>query len=150
MLTLGSLQNTSRPKQGAKRVGRGPGSGVGKTCGRGHKGDGSRSGRKERLGYEGGQWPLFRKLPTRGFSNAAFKQRYYVINLWQIQEWFEEGEEVNEISLRERNLIKGGVEGVKVLGEGLLTKKVHIVADAFSAAAKEKLQAAGITFEQCV
>lgn len=146
MLTLSNLRNTSRPKKSCKRVGRGAGSGLGKTCGRGNKGDGSRSGRKERPSYEGGQFPLFRKLPVRGFSNSAFKKSYYVINLGQINEWFEDGESVNEASLRDRRFIKGRVDGIKVLGDGEITKKVKIEAHAFSLSAKEKLEAAKITY----
>ncbi|MEI6531218.1 MAG: 50S ribosomal protein L15, partial [Chlamydiota bacterium] len=88
MLTLNTLKNVSRPKKARKRVGRGSGSGLGKTSGRGNKGDGSRSGRKQRLGYEGGQFPLFRKLPVRGFSNAEFKKNFYVLNLQEINSLF--------------------------------------------------------------
>jgi large subunit ribosomal protein L15 len=146
MLTLSNLTNTSRPKKKCKRVGRGPGSGRGKTCGRGNKGDGSRSGSKTRPGYEGGQFPLFRKLPVRGFSNVAFKANLFVINLGQIEEWFNEGDTINETSLRDRNLIKGRIDGVKILGDGELAKKVVIEATAFSKSAKNKLEAAGISF----
>ena len=147
--TLHQLTNTSRPKKVSKRVGRGFGSGLGKTCGRGHKGDGSRSGRKTRPSYEGGQFPLFRKLPVRGFSNAAFKISYYVINLGQIEEWFDEGDLISEETLRERRLVKGRVDGVKILGHGELTKKVKIEAHAFSCSAKEKLDAAKIAYTLC-
>lgn len=149
MITLHTLKNTSRPKKAPKRVGRGPGSGLGKTCGRGHKGDGSRSGRKERHSYEGGQFPLFRKLPVRGFSNAPFKISFYVINVGQINEWFEDGDLVNETTLRDRNLVKGRIDGVKVLGDGEISKKVTIEANAFSTAAKEKLDAAKIAYSVC-
>ena len=146
MLTLCSLQNHSRPKQSRKRLGRGPGSGLGKTCGRGHKGDGSRSGRKERPGYEGGQWPLFRKLPVRGFSNATFKKRYFVINVSEINRYFNDGETVSEITLREKGILKGRVDGYRVLGQGEISKKVVIEAQGYSASAKEKLDAAKITY----
>lgn len=149
MITLHSLKNTSRPKKVSKRVGRGPGSGLGRTCGRGNKGDGSRSGRKERHSYEGGQFPLFRKLPERGFSNAAFKKSFFVINLGQITEWFEDGDKVNETSLRDRSFIKGRIDGIKVLGTGEIQKKVTIEADAFSATAKEKLDAAKVNYSLC-
>jgi large subunit ribosomal protein L15 len=148
MLTLSNLKNTSRPKKKVKRVGRGAGSGLGKTCGRGNKGDGSRSGRKNRHSYEGGQFPLFRKLPCRGFSNAAFKERFYVINLGQIEEWFDEGEVVSETTLRDKNLIKGRIDGVKVLGDGNLSKNVTIEAKAFSKTAKDKLSTAGISYKE--
>lgn len=146
MMTLNSLKNTSRPKKVVRRVGRGPGSGRGRTCGRGNKGDGSRSGRKERHSYEGGQFPLFRKLPERGFSNAKFKIKYFVLNLEQINEWFEEGETVSETTLRDKSFIKGRIDGIKVLGNGELQKKVKIEANAYSAAAKEKLDAAKIAY----
>jgi large subunit ribosomal protein L15 len=149
MITLHTLKNTSRPKKAPKRVGRGPGSGLGRTCGRGNKGDGSRSGRKERHSYEGGQFPLFRKLPVRGFSNSTFKKTYYVINVGQINEWFEDGDVVNETSLRDRHFVKGRIDGVKVLGEGEITKKVTIEATAFSQSAIDKLEAAKIAYSVC-
>lgn len=149
MLTLSSLKNFSRPNKKIQRVGRGAGSGRGKTCGRGNKGAGSRSGYKQRLTYEGGQFRLFRKLPCRGFTNGQFKKQFYVINLDQIQEWFEEGETVNELSLRDKRLVKGRIDGVKVLGNGELTKKVTIEAHGFSSSAKEKLEAAGVSYTVC-
>jgi large subunit ribosomal protein L15 len=149
MITLNTLKNTSRPKKTPKRVGRGPGSGLGRTCGRGNKGDGSRSGRKERHSYEGGQFPLFRKLPVRGFSNNTFKKTYYVINVGQINEWFEDGDLVNETSLRDRQFVKGRIDGVKILGEGEITKKVTIEATAFSQSAIDKLEAAKIAYSVC-
>lgn len=146
MLTLHTLKNTSRPKKACKRVGRGPGSKLGKTSGRGNKGDGSRSGRKERHSYEGGQFPLFRKVPVRGFSNAAFKEVFYVINVGQINQWFNDGDTIDEAALRDRNLFKGRVDGIKILGNGEIHKKVKIHANAFSASAKAKLDTAGITY----
>ncbi|MDR3624058.1 MAG: 50S ribosomal protein L15 [Chlamydiales bacterium] len=146
MLTLHTLKNTSRPCKAPKRVGRGRGSKLGKTCGRGNKGAGSRSGYKERHSYEGGQFRLFRKLPVRGFSNAAFKEEFYVINLGQINEWFDDGDTINETSLRDRKLVKGRVDGIKILGDGKIQKKVIIEAHAFSSSAKEKLDAAGISY----
>lgn len=146
MLTLHTLKNTTRPSKSPKRVGRGRGSKLGKTSGRGNKGDGSRSGRKERHSYEGGQFPLFRKVPVRGFSNAAFKDEYFVINLGEIQEWFNEGDVVSETTLRDRKFLKGRIHGVKVLGDGSLSKKVTIEVHAFSQSAKEKLEAAGISY----
>lgn len=150
MLTLNSLTNESRPKKARKRVGRGSGSGLGKTCGRGNKGAGSRSGRKQRFGYEGGQFPLFRKLPVRGFSNAEFKKNYYVVNLREINNLFEDGELVSEISLREKGILKGRFDGIKILGNGTLDKKVTIEAHGYSASAKEKLDAAQITYSLIV
>src|SRR6202035_5633980 len=95
MLTLGNLKNSTRPAKNVKRVGRGLGSGLGKTCGRGEKGAGARSGYKRRHTYEGGQFRMFMKMPIRGFSNARFRKEYEAINLGQIDKLFENGEEVN-------------------------------------------------------
>lgn len=146
MLTLGSLQNSTRPRKISKRVGRGLGSGLGKTCGRGEKGAGSRSGYKRRHTYEGGQFRMFMKMPIRGFNNAQFRKEYAAVNLGQIEKMFEDGDVVNPASLKERGFIKGRDILVKVLGNGELTKKVTIEADAFSKSAEEKLQKAKIKF----
>ncbi len=146
MLTLNTLKNVSRPKKARKRVGRGSGSGLGKTSGRGNKGDGSRSGRKQRLGYEGGQFPLFRKLPVRGFSNAEFKKNFYVLNLQEINSLFVDGEVVSEMTLREKRILKGRFDGIKILGNGTIDKKVTIEAQGYSTSAKEKLDAAQISY----
>lgn len=146
MLTLGSLKNTSRPRKNVKRVGRGLGSGLGKTCGRGEKGAGSRSGYKRRHTYEGGQFRLFMKMPIRGFNNARFRKEYEAVNLSQINTMFEDGDLVNTTTLMERGFIKGRNVLVKVLGNGELTKKVKIEADAFSKSAEEKLNKAKIAF----
>ncbi|MBA2369716.1 MAG: 50S ribosomal protein L15 [Candidatus Protochlamydia sp.] len=147
MVTLNTLKNTTRPKKARKRVGRGIGSGTGKTCGRGEKGAGSRSGYKRRWGKEGGQMPLFMKLPIRGFSNARFRREYHVINLDQIEAVFNDGETVNELSLRERGFISGKSHGVKLLGNGEITKKLKIHVHAISSSAREKLTVAKIPFE---
>jgi len=146
MLTLGSLQNTTRPRKTSKRVGRGLGSGLGKTCGRGEKGAGSRSGYKRRHTYEGGQFRMFMKMPIRGFNNAQFRKEYAAVNLGQIDKMFEDGDVVNLASLMERGFVKGREILVKVLGNGELTKKVTIEADAFSKSAEEKLQKAKVKF----
>lgn len=146
MITLNSLQNSSRPKKNVKRVGRGPGSGLGKTCGRGEKGAGSRSGYKRRFGYEGGQTPLYRKIPCRGFSNVRFRQELHSINLGQIDAMFQDGEVVNVYTLAERGYLCGRTYGIKVLGDGELTKKVTIEVAEISKPALEKLQQAGIAF----
>lgn len=146
MATLAELKDTHRPKKKALRVGRGPGSGVGKTCGRGQKGQGARSGYKRRHGQEGGQVPLYRKLPTRGFSNARFRKRLDSVNLGQLEEIFNDGDVVNIDSLRQKGLISGKSHGLKILANGELTKKVTIEADAFSASAKEKLDQAKIEY----
>jgi large subunit ribosomal protein L15 len=146
MTTLANLKNTARPAVKRKRVGRGTGAGTGKTCGRGTKGQGARSGYKRRLGNEGGQVPLFRKLPTRGFTRGRFKKTVDIVNLCNIEGIFEEGEVVNSRTLRERGFLSGPLVPLKVLGEGELTKKVTIEANAFSVTAREKLEKAGIAF----
>lgn len=147
MVTLGSLKNTTRPRKTVKRVGRGLGSGLGKTCGRGEKGAGSRSGYKRRHTYEGGQFRMFMKMPIRGFNNARFRTEYEAINLSQIDAMFENGDVVNAKTLAEKGYLKGRGKLVKVLGNGELTKKVTIEADAFSETAKQKLQHAKIAFK---
>lgn len=145
MISLATLKNTSLKRKPVKRVGRGPGSGKGKTCGRGEKGAGARSGYKTRQGYEGGQFRTFMKLPIRGFSNARFrKPQFDIVNLDQINEMYEDGETVNAQTLAEKGFINGPCAGIKILGNGELTKKVKIDADAISASAREKLQKAKI------
>lgn len=146
MISLEKLSNPTRAFKRVKRVGRGPGSGVGKTCGRGEKGAGSRSGYKRRFGYEGGQLPLYRKLPCRGFSNARFRNEFEPVNLEQIDRMFEDGEVVNAETLAQRGFFTGRIYGVKILGNGELTKKVTIEAHAFSKTAQDKLQKAKISF----
>jgi large subunit ribosomal protein L15 len=126
-----------------KRVGRGPGSGHGKTCGRGHNGAGSRSGYKRRPGYEGGQVPLYVRFPKRGFSNARFKTHYALVNVQAIADRFDDGAEVNPDLLVKVGLIRSTVLPVKVLGDGELTKKLQITAAAFSESAKQKIESAG-------
>lgn len=146
MVTLGTLKNTTRPRKNVKRVGRGLGSGLGKTCGRGEKGAGSRSGYKRRHTYEGGQFRMFMKMPIRGFNNARFRTEYEAINLKQIDAMFEDGDVVNAKTLVERGYMKGRGKLLKILGNGDLKKKVTIEADAYSDSAKEKLQHAKIAF----
>ncbi len=145
-MELHTLSNTHRPAKKRKRVGRGMGSGLGKTCGRGHKGAKSRAGYKTRARYEGGQLPLYRKLPGRGFSNLRFQKKLDSINLGDIENIFNDGDVVNMQSLRSSGLIKGSSNGFKVLSDGELTKKVRIEANAMSKKAQEKLQQAQIQF----
>lgn len=147
MTTLHTLSDTFRERKAPKRVGRGQGSKLGKTCGRGEKGGGSRSGYKRRYGNEGGNFPLYRKLPCRGFSNARFKISYDVVNLNQLNEVYKDGEVVNLETLTERGFISGRTDGIKILGNGELTKKVSIEVDAISNTAKEKLTKAKIHFK---
>ena len=124
------LHTMSRP-EGAiktrKRVGRGAGSGLGKTSGKGHKGQNARSGGGVRPGFEGGQLPLFRRLPKRGFSNAPFKKEYAVINLSDLNK-FEDGAEVSPEILKDMGLVKNTLDGIKVLGNGKLEKKLTVKA----------------------
>lgn len=142
------LHNLS-PRPGAKhrrkRLGCGESSGHGKTSGKGHKGQKARSGGSIRPGFEGGQMPLMRRLPKRGFNNTAFKTVFGTVNLDTLETHFEEGAAVNETSLRERGLIRGRLHGVKILGRGEITKKLTIEAHQCSAAAREKIEKAGGT-----
>lgn len=147
MINLHNLKNSSRPAKNRKRVGRGLGSKLGKTCGRGQKGSGARAGYKRRWGKEGGNIPLFMKMPIRGFSNAPFKREFDAVNLEQLQAVFQEGEQVNRKTLLERGLIYGYSYGVKLLGNGELKKHLHIDVQAISKGAREKLAHAKIDFQ---
>ena len=124
------------------RKGRGAGSGNGKTAGKGHKGQNARSGGGVRPGFEGGQLPLYRKLPKRGFNNARFAKQYTVINVAVLNK-FNDGDVVDSAALLKARLIDSVAYGVKVLGEGELTKKLTVKANVFSASAKEKIEAVG-------
>lgn len=141
--------NNLRPPKGAKqsktRVGRGKGSGLGKTAGRGHKGAQSRSGYATKRGFEGGQMPLHRRLPKRGFHNP-FRREFAVVNLDTLSA-FEAGTVVTPELLRERGLLRGGRLPVKVLGRGDIGVALTVRADKFSGKAAEKIQAAGGTAE---
>ncbi len=138
--------HTMRPNEGAtksrKRLGRGTGSGLGKTSGKGHKGQNARSGGGVRPGFEGGQLPLFRRLPKRGFSNARFKVEYAVINLSDLNR-FEDGAVVTPELLKEMGLVKKQLDGIKVLGFGTLEKKLTVKAHKFSSVAKEQIEKLG-------
>ena len=124
------------------RKGRGPGSGNGKTAGKGHKGQNARSGGGVRPGFEGGQLPLYRKLPKRGFNNFRFGKQYTVINVESLNK-FNDGDVVDSAALLTAGVINSLNDGVKVLGEGELTKKLTVKAKVFSASAKEKIEAVG-------
>ena len=124
------------------RKGRGAGSGNGKTAGKGHKGQNARSGGGVRPGFEGGQLPLYRKLPKRGFNNARFGKQYSVINVEALNK-FNDGDVVDSAALLLNGVINSVCDGVKVLGEGELTKKLTVKAKVFSASAKEKIEAVG-------
>ncbi len=125
----------------AKRKGRGPGSGNGKTAGKGHKGQNARSGGGVRPGFEGGQMPLQRRLPKRGFVNV-FATRYAIVNVSDL-EAFDNGATVDVEALKAKGLIKKQMDGIKVLGNGELTKKLTVVAAKFSESAQQKIEAAG-------
>jgi large subunit ribosomal protein L15 len=139
-MKLHELAPARGAKKAAKRVGRGIGSGNGKTCGRGHKGQGSRSGGGVRPGYEGGQMPLMRRLPKRGFFNQ-FRKEYAIINVQDLNR-FSEGEEITPQTLKEQGIVKNLHDGLKVLGGGELNKKLIVCAHKFSKAAEEKIRAA--------
>jgi large subunit ribosomal protein L15 len=138
--------HTLKPRPGAKhrvkRLGQGESSGKGKTSGKGHKGQKARSGGSIRLGFEGGQMPLIRRLPKRGFNNAAFKREYAIVNLTDLNK-FEDGATINEAVLLDANLIRGKYFGVKILGDGELSRKLTISVDKVSATAREKIEKAG-------
>jgi large subunit ribosomal protein L15 len=137
-----------RPRPGSrhrvKRLGCGESSGHGKTSGKGHKGQKARSGGSLRLGFEGGQMPLIRRLPKRGFNNAAFHRNYAIVNLSDLNE-FKTGTVVNEQLLRESKLVRGEVVGIKILGEGELKHALKIEVDKISASARQKIDKAGGT-----
>lgn len=125
------------------RVGRGMASGNGKTSGRGHKGQKARSGGGVRRGFEGGQTPLYRRLPKRGFSNAKFTTRYATINLDDLNKYFKDGDVVTPEVLKEKGILKNQLSGVKVLANGTLEKKLTVKANRFSSVAVSKIEAAG-------
>lgn len=143
------MLNELKPVEGArhsrKRLGRGCGSGLGKTSGKGNKGQNARSGGGVRPGFEGGQIPLFQRLPKRGFNNINRKE-YAIVNLADLEK-FENGTKVTLETYFETGLVKKVFNGIKVLGEGTLTKKLTVQAHKFSAAAKEAIEAAGGTVE---
>ena len=138
--------NSIHPTEGAthrrKIVGRGPGSGLGKTSGRGEKGQKARSGYSHKPGFEGGQLPLYRKKKKRGFSNAMFKIKYAVINLDDLNK-FEDNATVSPEILKEMGIIKKSLDGIKVLGRGKLEKKLTVKANCFSESAKKQIEKLG-------
>src|ERR1022692_1432112 len=144
MMRLHNLPPRPGSRHRVKRLGCGESSGHGKTSGKGHKGQKARSGGSIRLGFEGGQMPLIRRLPKRGFNNAAFHKSYAIVNLDTLN-GFKAGSVVNEQALRESKLIRGNFEGVKILGDGELKHGLTIEADKVSASAREKIEKAGGT-----
>ena len=141
-MKLHELQPNYGSVKVSKRVGRGPGSGNGKTAGKGHKGQNARSGGGVRPGFEGGQLPLFRRLSKRGFNNYNFRTVYATVNVGDLER-FEEGTVVTPELLRETGLVKKELDGVKVLGNGELTKKLTVKAQRFSSASVTKIENAG-------
>lgn len=144
-MDLSHLKPAPGSRKKRKRVGRGPGSGLGKTSGRGHKGAGARSGGSVPPGYEGGQMPLSRRLPKRGFHNP-FRKEYAIVNLGSLER-FDAGATVDADALRERGLVRGRKQKVKILAKGDLSKALTVRADAFSAKARETIVACGGTAE---
>lgn len=138
--------NNLRPAPGAKRprkrVGRGPGSGKGKTCGRGHNGQKSRSGYSRRWGFEGGQMPLVRRIPKRGFTNI-FRVEYQVVNLRDLERVFDAGETASLEAMADKGLVRSSGNPVKILATGELSKKLAVQAHKFSKAAQSGIEAAG-------
>ena len=140
-MRLDELKPTEGSRFETRRVGRGIGSGTGKTSGKGHKGQNARSGGGVRPGFEGGQLPLYRKLPKRGFKNR-FAVNYAIVNVEALNK-FENGAVVDLEALKAAKLVRKELDGVKILGNGELTKKITVKATVFSATAKEKIEAAG-------
>ncbi|HAA46874.1 MAG TPA: 50S ribosomal protein L15 [Synergistaceae bacterium] len=136
-----------RPAEGStkkrKRIGQGKGSGLGKTSGKGHKGQKARSGGGVRAGFEGGQMPLARRIPKRGFNNARFARTYQVVNISSLEESFDAGSSVGPEQLLERRLVRSLRKPVKILANGDITKALTVKAHAFSGQAAEKIRAAG-------
>jgi large subunit ribosomal protein L15 len=138
-----------KPAKGAnrkrKRIGRGPGSGTGKTAGRGHKGQKSRSGYSRKIGFEGGQMPLYRRLPKRGFRNI-FAKKYAIVNVQDLN-CFEEGTTVTPVMAQEQGLVKKIHSGLRILGQGKLEKKLTVKAHHFTQSARQKIEEMGGSIE---
>lgn len=141
-MKLHELSSLDGSVKNRKRVGRGPGSGTGKTSGKGEKGQNARSGGGVRPGFEGGQLPLFRRLSKRGFNNYNFRTVYAVVNVGDLER-FEDGTTVTIEMLKESGLVNKELDGIKILGNGKLTKKLTVKANKFSNTAKEKIESVG-------
>ena len=141
-MKLHELSPVAGSTKDRKRIGRGAGSGQGKTAGKGHKGQKARAGRGMRPGFEGGQMPLQRRLPKRGFNNI-FRKEIVAVNVASLDRKFDDGAVVDVEALTKAGLVKNSFDGVKILGNGELTKKLTVKADAFSESAKQKIEAAG-------
>jgi large subunit ribosomal protein L15 len=140
-MKLGELRPTDGATHSKKRVGRGHGSGLGRNSGRGDNGYHSRSGSKDRAWFEGGQMPLHRRVPKRGFSNYLFKKEFQLVNISDLEKL--DVDIINATVLKEKGLVRYAMRPIKILGDGELTKKLTISADAFSVSAKEKIEKVG-------
>ncbi len=140
-MMIHNIKPNKKALKNRKRIGRGPGSGKGKTAGKGHKGQKSRSGYSRKFGFEGGQMPLVRRIPKRGFTNAIFKKEYQIVNLKDLNRI--DAEEIRPEVLKKYGLIKKSDLPVKILGEGKIDKKVKIYAHKFSKSSKEAIEKAG-------
>jgi large subunit ribosomal protein L15 len=141
-MKLHELSPAAGSKKEVKRIGRGPASGQGKTAGKGHKGQKARAGRGMQIGFEGGQMPLQRRLPKRGFVNI-FAKNIVTVNVGVLDAKFEDGAVIDVEALKAAGIVKNGFDGVKILGNGNVTKKFTVKANAYSVAAKESIEAAG-------
>lgn len=147
-MNLTDARKAKIPRKKKFPVGRGHSSGIGKTCGRGRKGQYARQGTSFRPYFEGGQMPMVRRLPKRGFNNAVFKADYEVVNVGQLEKLFEAGETVDEAALRARGLVRRDCDGVKILGDGALAKKLTVRAHLFTKQAEQKITKAGGAVER--
>jgi large subunit ribosomal protein L15 len=149
-MNLTDAKKSGLPRKKKFPVGRGHSSGIGKTCGRGRKGQYARQGTSFRPYFEGGQMPMLRRLPKRGFNNKAFAAVYEEVNVGDLEKAYSAGDQVDEGSLRAKGLVRRDVDGVKILGDGALTKKLSVKAHLFTKAAAEKIQKAGGTVEALI
>lgn len=147
-MNLTSVRKAKIPRKRKFIKGRGHSSGVGKTCGRGRKGQYARQGTSFRPYFEGGQMPMIRRLPKFGFNNSVFKTDYEVVNVGQLEKLFAAGETVDEAALRAKGLVRRNADGIKVLGDGALTKKLSVKVHRITAGAKAKIAKAGGTCEE--
>lgn len=148
-MNLNEVHRGIQKKKNRKRIGRGPGSGHGKTSGRGHKGHKSRSGYSRKPTFQGGAMPMIRRIPKRGFNNK-FAIVVFAVNVGRLNEIFEDGAEVTLEAMNDKNVAKGTFAEVKILGDGELTKKLTVSAHRFSKSAEEKITAAGGTINKLV
>lgn len=146
-MNLSNLSPRPGAKHRTKRLGSGESSGLGKTCGKGHKGQKSRTGRNVRPGFEGGQMPIYRRLPRRGFSTAQFRDLIAVINVADLEKCFDDGDTVDIAALEKKNLLNHRFDKVKILGRGEISKKLTVQVNLASESAKAKLEQAGGSLE---